>query len=294
MKEKLRLLVAEDAPGSAAKALHCALSESESQLELSSVCTIPTLLATIELAAPEAIFLDLALAQPDPLSAVRRVHRAAPGIPLIVVADVAEKHLASRSLSEGAIDYLLKGLMDGPTIGPVLRGALERNTLEGLADLLRDGLTGLYNREGFLALGTRAMDAAARTGGTLVLLCAMVDNLPSLQQEFGSAVADEAIKETAGILHSSFRRSDLLARLGKAQFGALAVDAVESSVAILRQRVQARLAALNLNQQPWGFLDLRLSAGYRSPSDRMIFGEFLDNVEAELRHAEALKPTLIA
>jgi two-component system, cell cycle response regulator len=294
MEKKLRVLVAEDAPGAVAKALNGFLSESESQLELSTVCTIPTLLATIELAAPEAIFLDLALARPDPMSAVRRVHRAAPGIPFIVVADVAEKHLASRSLSEGAIDYLLKGLMDRRTMERVLRGALERNTLEGLADLLRDGPTGLYNREGFLALGTRAMDASARTGGTLVLLCAMVDNLPSLQREFGSAVADEAVKDTAGVLHASFRRSDLLARLGKAQFGALAVDAVEPSAAILRQRVQARVAALNLNQQPWGFLDLRLSVGYWSPSDTRTFGEFLDSVEAELRHAEVLQPKLIA
>jgi diguanylate cyclase (GGDEF)-like protein len=294
MERKLRVLVAENEPGVTARALNGVPSESESQLELSTVCTIPTLLATIELAAPEAIFLDLALARPDPVSAVRRVHRAAPGIPLIVVADLTEKQLASRSLSEGAMDYVLKGLMDARTIERVLRGALERNTLEGLADLLRDTLTGLYNREGFLALGTRAMDAAARTAGTLVLLCAMVDNLQSLQQEFGSAVADEAITDTAGVLQSCFRRSDVLARLGKAQFGALAVDAVEPSAAILRQRVEARVAALNLSQQPWGFLDLRLSVGYWSPSDARTFGEFLDSVEAELRHIEVLQPRLIA
>jgi diguanylate cyclase (GGDEF)-like protein len=263
-------------------------------LELSTVCTVPTLLATIELATPEAIFLDLALTRPDPLSAVRRVHRAAPDIPLIVVADLAEKDLAARSLSEGAMDYLLKALMDTRTVERVLRGALQRNTIEGLADLLRDELTGLYNREGCLALGAQVMDAATRGGGTLVLLCAMVENLASLQEEFGSAVTDQAVKDTAEVLQSCFRRSDLLARLGKAQFCALAVDALESSVAILRQRVEAHIAALNLNRQPWGFLDLRLSLGYWSPSDPRTFGEFLDSVEAELRHAAALRPTLIA
>jgi hypothetical protein len=46
--------------------------------------------------------------------------------------------------------------MDARTIDRVLRSALERHTLDGLADLLRDDLTGLYTREGFLALGTRA------------------------------------------------------------------------------------------------------------------------------------------
>lgn len=41
-----------------------------------------------------------------------------------------------------------------------MRAALERNTLEGLADLLRDSLTGLYTRDGFLTLGARAMEMA--------------------------------------------------------------------------------------------------------------------------------------
>jgi hypothetical protein len=56
----------------------------------------------------------------------------------MVFGDLADKSYAARSLSEGAIDYLLKGFMDTRTLERVLRTALERNTLEGLADLLRD------------------------------------------------------------------------------------------------------------------------------------------------------------
>lgn len=53
------------------------------------------------------------------------------------------------------MDYVLKGFMDARTLNRVLRRALERNTFEGLADLLRDPVTGLYNREGLLTLGAR-------------------------------------------------------------------------------------------------------------------------------------------
>ena len=164
-KEKFRVLLAEGVPGEAAESLRALYPEPDGNLDLNIVSTIPTLLATVELAAPETIFFDLSLGRPDPLEAVRRVHRTAPGIPLIVIADIKDRHLASRSISEGAIDYLLKGFMDRRKMQRVLRTGMERNTLEGLADLLRDPLTGLHNREGFTALGTRAMEEATRSGG---------------------------------------------------------------------------------------------------------------------------------
>jgi diguanylate cyclase (GGDEF)-like protein len=287
LTKQLRVLVAEDGREEIARALRVAYPEPQAQLELTTVGTIPTLLATVELGTPEVMFLDLSLGHPNPLDAVRRVHRAAPGVPLIVCTGVAEKATAARSLSEGAIDYVLKGFLDARTIERVLRAALERNTLEGLADLLRDELTGLYTREGFLALGTRAMDVAVRSGGTLVILCAMIEKFPELQQELGTAAAEETIKETTGVLQSCFRRSDLLARLGKAQFCALALDAAEPSAPILRQRVATRISALNKLGEGWRPLELRMSAGFWDANDGRSFAEFLDSVEADLRHGEA-------
>lgn len=285
-EKKFRVLLAESVPGDAGESLRALYPEPDSNLELSVVSTIPTLLATIELAAPETILLDLSLGRPDALDAVRRVHRAAPGIPLIVFADIADKHLASRSISEGAIDYLLKGFMDARTMERVLRVALERNTLDGLADLLRDQLTGLYNREGFTTLGTRAMEAAMRSGGTLVLLCALIENFPSVREEFGPGASEEAVCATADLLRTCFRRSDFLARLGPAQFAVLAVDAAEPSAPVLRQRVESRLAIHNQTGQTWGPLALRRSVGYWGANDTRSFAEFLDAVESELRQPD--------
>jgi diguanylate cyclase (GGDEF)-like protein len=284
--KKLRVLLAESAAAQAAESLRALYPGPDSKLELNVVSTIPTLLATIELAVPEAIFLDLSLGRPDPLDAVRRVRRASPGIPLIVFADIADRSYASRSVSEGAIDYLLKGFMDSRTMERVLRTALERNTLDGLADLLRDQLTGLYNRDGFNTLGTRSIETARRSGGTMVLLCALFENLPSLREEFGSGAAEHAVCETAELLASCFRRSDYLARLGDAQFSALAVDAAEPSAQVLRQRVESRLAIRNQSRQTWGPLALRVSVGTWGANDDRSFAEFLDAVEAELRRPE--------
>jgi diguanylate cyclase (GGDEF)-like protein len=285
---KFRVLLAESGSGEAADSLRMLYPGPHSALELSVVPTVSALLLSIELTSPETILLDLSLGKPDPLEAVRRVHRAAPSIPLIVFADIGDKSYAARSISEGAIDYLLKGFMDGRTLERVLRTALERNTVEGLADLLRDKLTGLYNRDGFTTLGTRAMETAMRSGGTLILLCALVENYSSLEEELGSLGIEQAVRETAELVGSCFRRSDFLGRLGDAQFAALAVDAAEPSASVLRQRVESRLAIHNQSRKPWGPLALRLGVGYWGANDPRSFAEFLDAVESELRQAEAV------
>lgn len=287
-RKKFRVLLAESAPGEAEESLRALFPGPDSTLQLNIVSTLPTLVATIDVAAPETIFFDLSLGQPDPLEAVRRIHRAAPGIPLIVFADVADKSYASRSISEGAIDYLLKGFMDAHTLERVLRTALESNTLEGLADLLRDEPTGLHNRDGFMTLGTRSLEGAMRSGGTLVLLCALIENYSSLREELGTYGTEKAVRETAELVASCFRRSDFLARLGDAQFAALAIDAAEPSAPVLRQRVESRLAIHNKNRQAGGRLGLRLSVGYWGVKDTRTFPEFLDAVESELRQSEAV------
>jgi GGDEF domain-containing protein len=99
---------------------------------------------------------------------------------------------------------------------------------------------------------------------------------------------EQAVRETAELIGSCFRRSDFLARLGEAQFAALAVDAAEPSAPVLRQRVESRLAIHNQSRQPWGPLRLRLSVGYLGANDVRSFPEFLDAVESELRRPEAV------
>jgi PleD family two-component response regulator len=188
MKQKLRLLVAEGASREAASALRVLFSRDANEPELTEVSGVSMLMASLKLVNPEVILLELALAAPDTLETVRLMHRARPEVPLIVIGDSTEKEAAVASLREGAMDYLLKGHMDSGTVDRVLRGALERNTLKGLADLLRDPLTGLYIRDGFLTLGEQAMEAAKCKGGDLVLLCARIESLDATRKQFGRNV----------------------------------------------------------------------------------------------------------
>jgi GGDEF domain-containing protein len=204
-------------------------------------------------------------------------------VPLIVLADGSDKNCAARSLNQGALNYLIKGFIDTRALERVLRAALENNTLEGLADLLRDSLTGLYTREGFLTLGERAMESAKRNDSTLVLLYMRIENLAALGAGYGSNAVEKSLRGVATLLAGSFRRTDIVARLDESQFAALAVDAVEPSAPVLCQRLEKRIAVLNRDLGPWGPLELRMNARFWSPKEAIAFSEFLDSVEAGLR-----------
>jgi GGDEF domain-containing protein len=104
-----------------------------------------------------------------------------------------------------------------------------------------------------------------RSGGTLVLLCALLENYSSLYEELGSIGCEQAVRETAELAGSCFRRSDFLGRLGEAQFAALAVDAAEPSATVLRQRVESRLAAHNRRRQPPEPVRLASGGSCRAP-----------------------------
>jgi len=282
-QRRLRLLLAEGSPGETAGALHELYAGSDPGLDLTAVSTIATLLPTIKVVEPEVILLDLRLNLREPLDAVHLVHRTAPGVPLIVIADPAEKAQAIRSLAEGAMDYVLKGQIDAHTLERVLRTALEHNTLKGLTDLLRDQVTGLYTRDGFLTMGARRHEEAMRGGSPLVLICVLFENLQALREALGPGTAHRALSDVAGLLTGCCRRSDVVGRLGEARFAILGVDAVAPSAQVMRSRLEQHLAVHNQTRSPRGPIDLRTSIGSWTAPDAGTFAEFLDGTESRLR-----------
>jgi diguanylate cyclase (GGDEF)-like protein len=280
--KNIRILLAGDATGEAAQALRAVFSPPEHALELTAVSSVETLIPTLGVVSPEIILLDLAATQPHHKEMVRRVHRAAPQVPLILFGDRAQEEVAREALAEGAMDYFLRDNMDGATLSRVFRGAFERNTVEGLADLLRDSLTGLYTRDGLLTLGSNTMDVTRRKGGTLALFCVFLNNLHEARESLGDAAVAQVLKELAKALTECFRRSDFVARLGEAQFAVLAVDPTEQGVTIVRQRLDRQLAKLRRES---GVASLRLTVnGCRwTATENISFAELLDVVEAGLR-----------
>ncbi|MGA8043681.1 MAG: GGDEF domain-containing protein [Terracidiphilus sp.] len=118
------------------------------------------------------------------------------------------------------------------------------NRLEStIRDLtLRDGLTGLYNVKGFHLLGESALASARRGQFPFAVLFLDLDGLKEINDTHGHHIGSAALTETARLLASTFRESDIVGRIGGDEFavaGLFDEDAVSSIVNRL-QTVTAR------------------------------------------------------
>jgi diguanylate cyclase (GGDEF)-like protein len=103
----------------------------------------------------------------------------------------------------------------------------QRLELEQVADgrqraLLTDELTGLNSRRGFFQLAATHLKLHRRKQ-TAVLFFVDVNDLKEINDRYGHGTGDDAIREVANCLRTTFRTTDLLARLSGDEFAVLAM-----------------------------------------------------------------------
>jgi diguanylate cyclase (GGDEF)-like protein len=138
---------------------------------------------------------------------------------------------------------------------------LEKQTAELEALSFQDGLTGLYNRRGFLTLAEHQIKLASRTQTPLFLLFADLDDLKSINDTYGHAMGDQALVAAARILQTTCRQSDLVARLGGDEFAVLHFCSTKDCTDAILGRLQAHLREYNATSQDHPF-KLSLSTGF--------------------------------
>jgi signal transduction histidine kinase len=79
--------------------------------------------------AADIVLLDLSLPDSHGLDTFRRLHTAAPDVPVVVLTGLADDAGAVQAVREGAQDWLVKGHVDGDNLARILRYAIERNEL---------------------------------------------------------------------------------------------------------------------------------------------------------------------
>src|ERR1700730_13367941 len=116
-------------------------------------------------------------------------------------------------------------------------------TLRSMA--LTDDLTNLYNRRGFLRVGTRLLSAVSRDNRGALLFYIDVDDLKSINDSAGHAAGDSLLIRAAQVLRAVFRDSDVIGRLGGDEFAALAPATEPNGSNLILHRLQDAVAADN-------------------------------------------------
>jgi diguanylate cyclase (GGDEF)-like protein len=150
---------------------------------------------------------------------------------------------------------------------------------EGLAD--QDGLTPLLNRRAFMRELRRVLTFAQRYGGPASLVYFDLDGFKAVNDRFGHAAGDLALKAVAERLSANVRESDIVGRLGGDEFGVILVQA-DVSAALAKA---AALAAVIENEPvqcgEW-LAPLKVSYGLRQIEPNVTAEQALADADAQM------------
>jgi diguanylate cyclase (GGDEF)-like protein len=147
---------------------------------------------------------------------------------------------------------------------------------------LRDELSGLYNRRGFLELSRQQLRLAARGQRGACLFFADLNGMKAINDGLGHEMGDRALASMASLLAGVFRDSDIVARLGGDEFAVLAADCDGAGTTVLRARVQAAVQNFNaLSSEPFQ-LSISVGAALFDPAHPVELEALMEAADAKM------------
>jgi diguanylate cyclase (GGDEF)-like protein len=254
--------------------------------ELDQVETLAAGLERLAAGNIDLVLLDLTLPDGQGLDPLVDLRARFPDVPVVVFTTAGDDLMPAQALQAGAQDYLAKGRITSELMARVIRHALEVNRLQtalrGLS--LLDGLTGLYNRRGFVTLAEPHLKLAHRAKSKFLVFSVDVAGLAAINAAVGVVQGDHVLRDVAEILRRCFRDSDLLARLEGGAFAVLAAEAGPDTTALLSGRIARHVT--EYNGMTLRAYTLKLTVG-------CVAADALQDAPIEdlLRHAAAARST---
>ena len=131
-------------------------------------------------------------------------------------------------------------------------GAMVERELAAIRLATIDDLTGIANRRGFLTMAQHALQFCQRQQVPACLAFLDLNKFKYINDNYGHAEGDNALRFFAGQLRQHFRESDLCARLGGDEFVVLLTNTDITRANELTKRLTAALQASPLQANPEG------------------------------------------
>ena len=240
--------------------------------------------------SPDVLLLDSTLPRNFALCMVIQLREKIPNLPVVLLPDIRGALKAQGSSGEGGnparLGYGTDGVLDSALMASdaIARAIRFTHGQLGLQHALlqmivRDDLTGLHNRRGFMALAAQHLRCASDMGQPMVLFFADVDGLKSINDRFGHGEGDRALASAAACIKQTFRKFDLTARLSGDEFVALAVEVPGRSAAAICKRLQSKLAHCSGTDYK---LSLSVGVAHFDPARPVTLQELMRQADAAL------------
>lgn len=226
----------------------------------------------------DIILVELSLPDAQGIEIFEKIQSQSPAVPVVILATLSDEMSALRAVQKGAQDYVLKIEDEGRLLPRVIRCAIERHRVktELINMSFADDLTGLYNRRGFSMLAEQQLKCARRSKKGFYLFLMDLDGFKQINDTFGHAQGDIALRHTSALLRKTFRQSDVIARIGGDEFAVLAIESNADSAAIIQQRLETIFDEGVAGKLPAYKLSLSSGAAYFDPAQPVSFEQLFE------------------
>jgi diguanylate cyclase (GGDEF)-like protein len=152
-----------------------------------------------------------------------------------------------------------------------------------------DELTGIYNRRGLFTLAGQELRMANRMKRGIFLLYADLDGLKAVNDTFGHEEGDRAIVAFADILKTTYRESDIIARIGGDEFVVIPIGVSGDNVETIISRLQRNIDGYNTRTNLAYRLSASVGVAYYDPEHPCTFDDLLlqgDRIMYEQKRAK--------
>jgi len=124
-----------------------------------------------------------------------------------------------------------------------------------------DELTGVYNRRHFLSRAAEELKRQERYEGGCVLLMLDIDHFKKVNDLYGHAAGDAALRKVAAVCEEILRDSDVFGRIGGEEFAALLTEVSGEAGFLVAQRLRQNIEDIDFQSENGQPIELQASIG---------------------------------
>lgn len=149
-----------------------------------------------------------------------------------------------------------------------------------------DALTGIYNRRAFFDRARQEYNRSVRYGHRISVIMLDVDHFKVINDRFGHAAGDEALRTIANLCTSNLRACDILGRYGGEEFTILVPETPLNGALSIAQRLCDQIAAISISSER-GVIRVTASIGVAEMCEETSgLDELIDRADQALYRAK--------
>ncbi len=165
-----------------------------------------------------------------------------PDMSVIIMTGFIDEFSYDSTIEAGAADFIKKPFTLTELIARIKHVKLQEK-LRIMS--VTDELTGLYNRRGFFTLAEQQLRIADRLKRKIFMLYVDLNNLKVINDTFGHQEGDRALINISNIFKKTFRKSDIIARIGGDEFVIIPVGTTKAGTKTSTSRLKKNIREYN-------------------------------------------------